>query len=209
MGSSGVITFEIKKNSMRHLIIFFVCFATITTNAQNSKFDSLMRGITFNVYSDTPDSIILPFLKNHLPYLAKHPEAGGWTVYPPGAIPIPQKGMHSLRVDKHPFINTKHKGARIDFLTQEWKEGPPGLAGMRVWIYFGSKAEAESAINEIIKKFQKAAATVEHVIHDKKEKTIIKNGNQWESLSIVLQKVISTNDYSILILFYDDDGQPW
>jgi len=81
---------------IRFVILPLLYFLCMDAQAQASKFDSLWDELTFNIYTDTPDSVVLPFLKNHFPYLAKTPEPGGWTMYPPGPVPTPQRGMHSL-----------------------------------------------------------------------------------------------------------------
>src|SRR5262245_13160460 len=93
---------------MRFIIFLFLHFLYVRAEAQANKFDSVWDALAFNIYTGRPDSAVLPFLKNHFPYLAKRPEPGGWTMYPPGPIPVPQYGMHSLRVAKHPFIKTEH-----------------------------------------------------------------------------------------------------
>jgi hypothetical protein len=180
--------------------------------SQVSMFDSLWNKLTFNIYTGKPDSVVLSFLKNHFPYLAKTPEPGGWTVYPPGAVEIPQHGMHSLRVTRHPFIETEHSGARLDLLTQEWKEGPPGIEGSRVWIYFHTKSQLETARMQLIKEFQAIGAYISPLSKTKPEKLNIKEGQEedkWKSLSIITEKKSARNQYSMLILFYDDQGEAW
>ncbi len=64
---------------------------------QIRQFDNLWDELTFNIFIGKPDSLILPFLTNHFPYLAKpsKSEPGDWTIYPPD-LEVPQKGMHSL-----------------------------------------------------------------------------------------------------------------
>jgi hypothetical protein len=197
----------------RFLFLVLLCFLNMETNAQSDKFDTLENALRFNVYTDAPDSTVLPFLKNHFPYLAKHPKAtGGWSIYPPGLAPVPQKGMHSLRVKRHPFIKTEHIGARIDFLTQEWTEGPSGIERTRIWIYFSNKRLADLARNYIISEFKSVGAHIDRVTKNNIEKITIKrsaNEEQWDSFSLVLKKTPLTNEYSILIVFYDDDGKPW
>jgi hypothetical protein len=179
--------------------------------ARNRRFDILWHALMFNVYTGTPNPIILPFLKNHFPYLAKHPEPAGWTMYPPGPVIIPQHGMHSLRVDRHPFIKAKHTGARIDLLTQEWKEGPPGLEAIRIWIYLDSKAQAKAACNQIVKKFRNIGAQTKRLSYTNKETITIKDPDEdhRESLTIILKKASKPNEYSILILSSGDKGDPW
>ena len=198
---------------MRFLSLVLLCFLNIEANAQNDKFDTLMNALMFNVYTDAPDSTVLPFLKNHFPYLAKHPKVTGeWTIYPPGPLPVPRKAMHSLRVEKHPFIKGGHTGARLDILSQEWTDGPPGIEHIRVWIYFSNKRQADSARNYIISESRSIGAHIDRLIKSDIEKITIKksaNEEQWESFSLVLKKTPLTNEYSILILFYDDDGKSW
>lgn len=132
-------------------ILFLLC---MNAPAQVSKFDTLLDALMFNIYTGNPDSVVLPFLKNHFPYLAKTPKPGGWTMYPPGPVEIPEHGMHSLRVAQHPFIKTEHIGARLDLLTQEWKEGPPGIEGTRIWVYFRDRTQLEAARKRIVKLFK-------------------------------------------------------
>ena len=119
--------------------------------------------------------------------------------------------MHSLRVDKHPFIGIKHFGARIDFLTQEWQEGS-GIEKTRIWIYFKNRTLAESTYEYLIKEFLKAGAHINQLTHaNTKEVTIKKNDGeqQWQYLSIILGKTPRREGYSIEVLFFDDDGTPW
>jgi len=180
--------------------------------AQSSKFDSLWDGLTFNIYSGKPDSVVLPFIKNHFPYLAKRPKPGGWTMYPPGPVIIPGHGMHSLRVVKHPFINTEHGGARLDLLTQEWKEGPPSIEHTRVWIYFQNKPQLKKARKQLVHECEDIGLYVEHANKNKLEKLVIRENKEediWRYFSIIMNKSQTANHYSMLVLWYDDKGEPW
>lgn len=195
---------------MRLPPIIFLCLLNMSINAQEEKFNNLSDSLMFNIYSGAPDSIILPFLKNHFPYLTKHPEPGGWTMYPPEPRPNPQPGMHSLLVEKHPFIKSKHTGARLDLLTQEWPEGASGIQHIRIWIYFDDKRFADSTCNQIVIKFRRIGAYIEYSIDNKIEKiNIKKNASDEEYQSVVIKKMSSENKHSILILFNDDTGESW
>ena len=201
--------------SMRLIILSIPYFFCTNAHPQVSRFDSLWDQLTFNIYTGKPDSVVLPFLKNHFPYLAKTPESGGWTVHSSmdgTPIPTPQHGMHSLRILKHPFFNSMHAGARLDLLTQEWKEGPPGIEATRVWIYFASKAELEAARKEVINKFEAIGSYVSPPNKDKAEKTIIREATDKQSsqsFSLIVKKGLTANQYSLLFLFYDDKGIDW
>jgi len=184
----------------------------MTNTKQDDPFEVVWNHLIFDIFTGKPDSIILPFLKNHFPYLAEKPAPTGWTAYPPDHLPLPKRGLHSLRIDKHPFIATKHIAARLDLFSQEWEEGSPGIERMRVWIFFSSRADAESTINFIIKKFEKVGAVIEHLKSEEQEKTLIKNGTpgeEWKSLSLVLSENPINSNHSIGIFFYDDTGDPW
>lgn len=195
---------------MRLSTIIVLCFLSMKINAQEDKFNNLLDSLMFNIYSGTPDSIVLPFLKNHFPYLVKQPGPGGWTIYPPGPHPDPQSGMHSIRVEKHPFIKSNHTGARLDLLTQEWPKGPSGIQSTRIWIYFDDKRFADSTCNEIINKFRRIGAHIEYSTDNNIEKINIKgNASDEEYQYVVLKKMSQENKHSILILFNYDTGESW
>jgi hypothetical protein len=199
-------------NITRHILLILFSFQTMTTNAQSDKFDTLQNALMFNIYSGAPDSIVFPFLKNHFPYLTKKAEPGGWTIYPPGPQPIPLQGMHSLKIDHHPFIKHKHSGAQLDVLTQEWQEGSPGIERVRIWIYFPDMQDAKTACDSIVTEFRNTGAYIENITKKKIERiNIRKNANDEYagSLSLLIKKIPNLNKYAIWILFYDDDGSSW
>jgi hypothetical protein len=183
------------------------------TNDRNpNRFDALLDELMFNIFTCTPDPIILPFLRNHFPYLLNTREPGGWTSYPPGFIPEPQKGMHSLKLLRHPFINLEHLGARIDLQTHEWIEWAPGIERIRVWIYFASEVQAEAGNNYIVEKFRQTGAHVDVSSFTAQKRTVIKHTTpeeEWKFLSIELRKEVIEQIYSVGILFYGDEGNPW
>jgi len=184
----------------------------MTTNAQSDKFDTLQNALMFNIYSGAPDSIVFPFLKNHFPYLTEKAEPGGWTIYPPGPQPVALHGMHSLKIDHHPFIKHKHSGAQVDVFTQEWQEGSPGIERVRIWIYFPDMQEAKTVCDSIVTEFRNTGAYIEKITKKKIERINIRKNATDEyagSLSLLIKKIPNLAKYAIWILFYDDDGNSW
>ena len=117
-----------------------------------------------------------------------------------------------MQIAKHPFIKINHIGARLDFLTQEWPEEPPGIERTRVWIYFDTKMTAESAYSTIVDEFKKIEAQVDYLDEAKQKKVIVQRAEKekpWESLSVVLRAMPDNKGYSIGILFFDDNGDTW
>jgi hypothetical protein len=194
------------------ILLFFLHFLYTGINAQVSKFDSLTDELMFNLFTGKPDSIVIPFLKFHFPYLVKTPEPGGWTMYGRDSIPIFQHGMHSLKVNVHPFLKTEHTGARLDLFTQEWKDYPPGIEDARVWIYFDTKTKAEAGCSYIIKEFRKIGSYVDSSSNNNGQKWIIRESHsedEWNSLSVTLQKERERNKFSVLLLFFNGKGDSW
>ena len=194
-------------NKLILLLVFQI--QTISITAQINKFDSLQNGLTFNMYTGAPDSIIAPFLINHFPYLTKKVESGGWSLYPPDSQETPQKGFHSLTIDLHPFIKQKHIGAQLDVFTQEWRIGLPGIERTRVWIYFADKYSAKLVYDSLITEFRNTGALIEVSSKGKQEKVKIVNNTpdrNFESISLILKYQPELNIYSLLILFFVYDG---
>ena len=184
----------------------------MSTQIQKREFNKIWDALTFKIYTGKPDSAVSHFLENHFPYLVKHPKPGGWMMYPPDNILKPLNGMHSLQVDKHPFIKTEHLGARIDFFTQEWNKGPSSIVRTRISIYFARMADLTSAYSNIISSFKKVGSNIDELKYPNHIKAIVKRSaenEQWDSLCIVLSKNSKHRDYSISIEFEDDVGDPW
>ena len=59
--------FLVMRYLMRFIALFTHYFLQMNVQAQSNKFDSLWDGLTFNIYTDNPDTVVLPFLKNHFP----------------------------------------------------------------------------------------------------------------------------------------------
>jgi hypothetical protein len=175
------------------------------------SFFELTSELNFGIYTQAPDSSILPFLKNHFPYLAKPPEKNGWISYPPGIPPEAQHGFHSIQVNRHPSIKTRHTAARLDLFTQEWPEGAPGLINSRVWIYFNNLVDAKKAQEELVNRFKGLGSRIEKKgsnefapvkITDTAPRTY-----KAEFIQLKLQK--QENKYALLILMGNDNGEPW
>jgi hypothetical protein len=126
-----------------------------------NEYDKILDHLILNLYTGNPDICILPFLKNHFPYLTMSSEPGGWTMYPPEPRPMPIDGFHSIKIDKHPYLRVGHKGARLDLFTQEWPTGAPGIKRHRVWLYFSSLVALDNAKNELISDFKSVGASPE------------------------------------------------
>ena len=186
----------------------------MASKGQTNQFDSVVNSLQFHVFTDNPDSSILPFLKRYLPFLASEPKSagGGWTIYPPGPVPIPQDGLLSIKVAQHPSLHCKHSGARFDILTQEWIDGLPGIKAMRVWFYFDSKPNAETALKTLTDMF-KAVNTKTKEVSQTGLKTVMLYENEagnWVSAKLILKnKAEASPKYSILFTHGSDNGDPW
>jgi hypothetical protein len=195
----------------RLLVLLILLISRPDISAQTAAFDSLYHRILFNMYSGKPDSVVVPFLKSHFPYLVKQHEPGGWTIYPPGNTALPQKGFHAVKLDHHPLIRQVHSGARLDIFSQEWPVGNPGIEKTRVWIYFPDKKSAVSVLDSLIADFKLANAIIQPVGTGTKNKVRIRPGmSDDEVLDITFQiKKMATDQFAILILFTGDNGEPW
>ena len=197
---------------MNRLLILLILFISRTNiSAQSAAFDSLYHRILFNMYSGEPDSIVVPFMKSHFPYLVKQHEPGGWTIYPPANTTIPQSGFHSVKLAYHPLIRQEHSGARLDIQSQEWPVGNPGIEKTRVWIFFPDKKSAATVLDSLKADFKQANAIVESISKGKENKVRVRPGQSEDDVLAItfLIKMISPDQYAILVLFTDDKGEPW
>lgn len=186
----------------------------MASQSQTNNFDSVVNRLQFHVFTDNPDSCVLPFLKRCVPVLAQKPQPakGGWTMYPPGPVPTPQDGLLSIKVAQHPFLHYKHSGARFDILTQEWEDGRPGIRALRVWFYFDQKADAKTALKALLEMF-KAANAKTKVIRQTDNQTAMLYEKEKEggcSAKLILRKEQEPNPkYNILFAYGSDDGEFW
>jgi hypothetical protein len=184
----------------------------MNSNAQksNNSFEKLTDSYFLNLLTGEPDSVIVPFLKQHFPYLLKKPEAGGWTMYPPGPPPKLFIGLRSVKFKRHPFINAKHSDARLDLITNEFFEGAAGIKSTRIWLYFEKETEAQAAIKEISKNFSNAGA--EMITEEQRSGKVFKFTHVPErafipdEVRLVLITDIFTKKPLLGILLYEDDG---
>lgn len=194
-------------------VFLSLLFLSMDAKAQTDKFYDYYEQLTFHIYTGKPDSAVLPFLKNHFPYLAKTPEPGGWTIYPPGVKKEPKKGLHSLLLDIHPFIKTQHTGARLDLITQEWEDGPPGIEHTRIWVYFNSRSLAEKAREEVVQQFRDCGTNIQFSNKDDKKITIDrvvpKEEDFFHDMYIFMKKDSNEKQYCLLFTFGDDNGDDW
>jgi hypothetical protein len=196
------------------LITSIFLFLFMTSQSQTNKFDSVVNKLQFHIFTDNPDTCVLPFLKRCVPVLASKPElgGGGWTMYPPGPIPTPQDGLLSIKVAQHPSLHSKHSGSRFDIFTQEWPDGRPGIKGFRVWFYFDRKADAETAFKSLVEMF-KAVDTKATVIRRTQGQTamLYESGKgAWQKTKLILRKEKEVNPkYSILFSYGSHDGELW
>ena len=186
----------------------------MVSKGQANNFDSVVNSLQFHVFTDNPDSCVLPFLKRCMPILARKPKSvgGGWTTYPPGPVPIPQDGLLSIKITQHPSLHCKHSGARFDILTQEWRDGAPGIKELRVWFYFDSRIDAEMALKTLTGMF-KAVNAEATVMRQSKLQTIILHEtgkDAWQLAKLTLRKEKEDKPkYSILFSYGSEDGEPW
>jgi hypothetical protein len=184
----------------------------MTSQGQTNKFDNVVNALQFHVFTDSPDSCVLPFLKRCAPVLASKPKSlGGWTMYPPGPAPIPQQGLLSIKVAQHPALHCGHSGARFDILTQEWQDGTPGISALRVWFYFNRKADADKAFKTLVEMF-KAANTRTNILRhaDSQEAMLYEDEKNWISAKLLSQKGKEKDfKYNILFTYGSDNGEPW
>lgn len=180
--------------------------------AQTPAFDSLHHALLFNMYSSKPDSIVVPFLRAHFPYLVNTPEPGGWSVYPPVNPPTPQKGFHSVLLDQHPVIHQPHTGARLDIHSQEWPTGNPGIEKTRVWIFFPDAKSAQAASDSLTAAFRTTNAIIETGKLKNENSVLIKPGMAEEdsmNITLVIKKTGRPDRYALVILFAGDRGESW
>jgi hypothetical protein len=199
-------------NPKGYILILFLGFHSLSVNAQAEKFDSIQHGLMLNIFTGSPDSIVLPFLKNHFPYLASRTEPGGWTIYPPVPYPMPKRGTHSVTIEQHPFIQSKHSSAKLELLTQEWSDGLPGIDRTRIWINFPDKQGAKMVYDSVVALFRSTGAKIENgKSANFKKVTIWRNNNSddWDVISLVVKRLNRKGQYAILVLFAGDDGEPW
>lgn len=176
-----------------------------------NEFDKLTELLRLNIYSSNPHLSILPFLSENFPYLVIRPESVGWTSYPPELVNIPKMTRRSLQLPLHPFIETEHSGAKIDFLTQEWANSPAGISQIRIWIYFSTRVLAEATQRHLVKKFLNIGATNIWLNNNTENKATVYKDSDMDDLSSVsfLLKENTENLNSLLILFSDDKGDIW
>jgi hypothetical protein len=198
----------------RFLVTSIFIFSFMVSQSQTNTFDSVVNKLQFHVFTDNVDTCVLPFLKRCVPVLAQRPEPtkGGWTMYPPGPIPTPQDGLLSIKVAQHPSLRSKHSGARFDIMTQEWEDGRPGIRALRVWFYFDRKADADTALKNIVEMFKKAN-TKTKVIRQPDSQTVVLYENadeDWVSVKLILRKEKQDKPkYNILFVYGSDNGEPW
>ena len=176
-------------------------------------FDKVVSKLHLHILTNKTDKSILPFVKRCVPVLASEPKTspGGWTAYPPGPVPIPQYGLHSIKLLQHPSLKTKHSSSRFDILTTEWPHGRPGIRTIRVWFYFNLKIEADEAMTSLLDMF-KAVKTKIKTYRQSGIKIIrlYEEGHELHSASLIMrkEKVVDAN-YSILFALGSDNGEPW
>ena len=198
---------------MSRIYFFFILFLPLSRlTAQTPAFDSLHHALLFNMYSGKPDSIVVPFLRTHFPYLVNTPEPGGWSVYPPLNPPTSQKGFHSVLLDQHPVIHQPHTGARLDIHSQEWPTGNPGIEKTRVWIFFPDAKAAQAASDSLTAAFRTTNASIEPGKLKNEKCVLIKPGMAEEdsmSITLVIKKTDRPDRFALLILFAGDRGESW
>lgn len=124
---------------------------------QTNEFTKLSDEMFFNIFAYKPDSMVYDFVKKYYPMFTKAPEKGGWTAYPPGAVPVFISTMHSFIFTKHPFFDAKFKEGRLDILSNEEKGELPGVTDFRIWFFFDNKKDAESAFDKLCHMFEKVS----------------------------------------------------
>ena len=184
----------------------------MTCQGQTNKFDNVVNALQFHVFTDSPDSCVLPFLKRCAPVLASKPKSvGGWSMYPPGPAPIPQQGLLSIKVAHHPALHCVHSGARFDILTQEWQDGTPGISALRVWFYFNRKADADKAFKTLVEMFKAANTTVKMITEKDVQVAMLNDDTEdWVSAKLILQRGRERDPkYNILFTNGFDNGASW
>jgi hypothetical protein len=175
------------------------------------KFDELCDCLRFNIYNSNPDASILDFLRLNFPYLGKQPAPGGWTIYPAHPVEIPKLSVRSFHHTQHPFIKTAHNGVKIDFLTQEWTEGYPGIEQIRVRLYFANRLQAEETRENLVNEFLKTGAHVTESVNENEIRTTLYGDSTMDEFdSVVL--LLSEDDEkrcSLLVLFKGDNENKW
>lgn len=197
---------------IRLTYVFLLLFPLSRIKAQTPAFDSLHHALLFNMYSGKPDSVVVPFLRAHFPYLVNTPEPGGWSVYPPVNPPTPQKGFHSVLLDQHPVIHQPHSGARLDIHSQEWPTGNPGIEKTRVWIFFPDAKAAQAASDSLTAAFRTTNASIEPGKLKNEKCVLIKPGMAEEdsmNITLVIKKTDTPDRFALLILFSGDRGESW
>jgi hypothetical protein len=194
---------------LNSIIILLSCF--MTANAQENKFQEIGQSYLLNLLSGKPDSLILPFVSEHFPYLTKKYEGGGWTMYPPGDHPKPLPGIHAIKLPEHPFLKSKHSGIRLDILTNEFPNTGSSIVTIRIGFYFQNETERNNAINEISKKFKDAGGIIQN---DKPGlKTIfIRNSRENELFSPDFKMILLSDQETgkpMLGLWFEGDDYKW
>jgi hypothetical protein len=122
---------------------------------QNSKVWALGEKMFFNIFNHNPDSSVYDFIKKYFPIYTEEPYQGGWTMYPPGPMPVYQSTMHSLLFTKHPYFDTKFREGRLDLLSKEKEGEGPGLTDFHLWFFFDNKNDADEAFAKLSSMFEK------------------------------------------------------
>jgi len=205
---------KVKPDAIMIRIFLFLLFlaAPRFASAQTDAFNALYNGLLFNMYSGEPDSIVVPFLKIHFPYLVNKTESGSWVIYPPANTDKVQRGFHSVNIDQHPMIKQAHSGARFDIFSQEWPAGNPGIEKTRVWLIFPDAKAAQLVYDSLITAFRNSNARIAYDTVNKERRTRIQPGLAEEdsiSLSLIIKKMSAPDRYAILFLFMGDKGEPW
>jgi len=123
---------------VRLLLIILLLMAN-SSFGQNSKVWVLGEKMFFNIFNHNPDSSVYDFIKKYFPIYTEEPYQGGWTMYPPGPMPVYQITMHSLLFTKHPYFDAKFKEGRLDLLSKEKEGEGPGLTDFHLWFFFDNK----------------------------------------------------------------------
>jgi hypothetical protein len=134
-------------------LAFFLLFALFnTTNGQSLTVDTYSNRLLFNIFRETPDTAIRPFLRLYTPSILENKPA-----LPDGSSPGGSKKsyeIHSFIFNKHPFFPATFTSGKLELYCQRSNDGKGAqVYDVKLWFEFDTQEEAEMAFSKLVETF--------------------------------------------------------
>ncbi len=140
---------------------FLVCFALgvllSRSNGQALTMDSYANQLLFNIFKDSPDTAIRPFLRSYTPSLLDK-KTGDAVISAGEKKERNNFEIHSFVFTRHPYFTPIFASGKMEFFCEHFSDAKGvQVYDVRLWFDFDTQEDAELAFSKLVEMFMPIA----------------------------------------------------